>query len=59
MRKRKIKHIDLSLEDNNQGLSTPPPDYGMIIKGTDMYWYPEPVKPDNRDIIGELLVATP
>jgi hypothetical protein len=57
MRKRKQKHLDLSLDIiDNQTLSAPAPDYGMTIKGTDMYWYPEPVKSDkNKDIIGELL----
>lgn len=60
MRKRKIKHTDLSLELDNQSLSTPAPDFGMTIKGTDMYWYPETAKPEkHRDIIGELLVTTP
>jgi hypothetical protein len=60
MRKRKIKYTDLSLENDSQSLSAPAPDFGMTIKGTDMYWYPETVKPEkNRDLIGELLVTTP
>ena len=61
MRKRKKNNLDLSLEINeNQGLSAPAPGYGMTIKGTDMYWYPETTVLDKkRDIIAELLTVNP
>ena len=58
MRKKKNKHDDLSLElIDEQDINSPSPDYGMMYKGTDMYWYPETTKDNKKkDTLEDILM---
>ena len=56
MRKRKSKYIELSESVNETTISTPSPDYDVIINGTDIYWSPVTIQNEkNRSLVDKLI----